>query len=135
MKDKLIMARKKESKKPNKRNNIEKEYGLLKIDGKYYYADSIDGKPVFRQISKTKVKKRLKLVDEIVEKLKDALDKEAVLRESLMKSFPFGEDIIEEELLKLHGMLHSKDRKYKPKTRKDHCVDMKVGNFVLPIVD
>ena len=128
------MARKKESQKPKKRDNIVVEYGLLKIDGKYYYKDSDDGKPILRTISKGKVMKRLKLVDEIVEKLKDALDKEAVLKESLMKSFPLGYDEFEEELLKLHGMLHSKDRKYKPKTRRGHCVDMKVGNMIIPIV-
>lgn len=129
------MVRKKETQKPKKRDNVEIEYGLLKIDGEYFYKDSIDGKPILRTISKSKVKKRLKLINEIVEKLKDALDKKAVLKESLMKSFPFGEDIIEEELLKLHGMLHSKDRKYKPKTRHHHCVDMKVGNMIIPIVE
>ncbi len=128
------MVRKKESQKPKKRDNVEVMYGLIKIDNKYYYKDSDDGKPILRIISKSKVEKRLKLVDEIVEKLKDALDKEAVLKESLMKSFPLGDDVIEEELLKLHGMLNSKDRKYKPKTRKHYCVDMKVGNMIIPIV-
>lgn len=129
------MARKKQEDKPKVNQQVEREHGLLKIDGKYYYSDQIDGKTVFREISKSKVKKRLKLVQEIVDKMKDALDKEAVLKETIMKHFPFGEDIIEEELMKLHGMLHSSDRKYKPKTRKHHCVDMKVGGMIIPIVD
>ena len=127
--------RKKEASKPKVNKDVKREYGLLVIDNKYYYGDMLDGKVVYREISKTKVQKRLKLVDEIVKKLKDSLDKEAVLKETLMKNFPLGDDTLEEELVKLLGMLNSKERKYKPKTRKHHCVDMKVGNMIIPIVD
>ena len=63
--------RKKESSKPKVNKNVRSEYGLLVIDNKYYYSDQIDGKTVFREISKTKVQKRLKLIDEIVDKLKE----------------------------------------------------------------
>ena len=127
--------RKKEDSKPKVNKDVRREYGLLVIDNKYYYGDMIDGKVVYREISKTKVQKRLKLVDEIVKKLKDSLDTEAVLKETLMKNFPMGDETLEEELVKLLGMLNSKERKYKPKTRKHYCVDMKVGNMIIPIVD
>lgn len=127
--------RKKETDKPKVNKGIKKEFGLLVVDGKYYYCDMIDGQAVFREISKAKVQKRLKLIDEIIDKLKNTLDKEAILKETLMKHFPMGEDIIDEELMKLLGMLNSKERKYKPKMRKHHCVDMKVGNMIIPIVD
>ncbi len=127
--------RKPESSKPKVKQGVKREYGLLVIDGKYYYGDLIDGGVVYREISKTKVNKRLKLVDEIVKKLKDSLDKEAVLREALMKNFPIGDNELEEELLKILAMLNSKDRKYKPQTRKHHCVDIKIGNMIIPIVD
>jgi len=127
--------RKKESSKPKVNKEVKREFGLLVIDNKYYYGDMIDGKIVYREISKAKVQKRLKLIDEIVKKLKDSLDREAVLKETLMKNFPMGDETIEEELLKLLGMLKSKERKYKPKTRVHHCVDMKVGGMIIPIVD
>ena len=127
--------RKKESSKPKVNKDVKREYGLLVIDNKYYYGDMIDGKVVYREISKAKVQKRLKLIDEIVKKLKDSLDKEAVLKETLMKNFPMGDETLEEELVKLLGMLNSKERKYKPKTRAHHCVDMKVGGIIIPIVD
>ena len=127
--------RKKESSKPKVNQSVKREYGLLVVDDKYYYGDMIDGKVVYREISKAKVKKRLKLVDEIVDKLKNSLDREAVLKETLMKNFPLGDDDLEEELMKLLGMLNSKERKYKPQTRKHHCVYMKVGNMIIPVVD
>ena len=66
--------------------------------------------------------------DKIANKLKSSLDREKILFESVMK-------LDEKELQTLHNVLFNSKKKVKPKTRADHCVDMKVGNFILPIVD
>jgi len=39
------------------------------------------------------------------------------------------------DIKKLYKNLFESKRKYKPKTREHHCVDMKIGNFILPIAD
>ncbi len=68
------------------------------------------------------------MAKEIAEKIKDSLDREKVIRESVMK-LPIS------ELESLHNTVFNTKRKAKAKTREHHCVDMKVGNFILPIVD
>ena len=65
---------------------------------------------------------------DIAKELKNSLDREKVLLESIMK-------LDETEIETLHNVVFNKKRKAKPKTREHHCVDMKIGNFVLPIVD
>ena len=116
-----------------KENNITKEWGYLKINGKYYQPQMLRGETIFKEIPEAKMKSNLKLINEIVEKLKDNLDKEAVLRESLMK---YSNDLEGEKWLReLHNALYNSKRKVKPKTREHHCVDMKVGNIIVPIVD
>ncbi len=107
---------------------IEKKYGHLVINGKYYEEKSKDGKPVFVKVGIQKIKKAEKMVGEIVDELKDSLDREKVLHESIMK-------IPMDDLEKLHNTVFNAKRKVKPKTREHHCVDMKVGNFILPIVE
>ena len=115
------------------KKEIKKEFGYLVIDGKYYKPKSMRGKNIFEEVSKTKVKRNLKLINEIVKKLKDSLDKEAVLRESLMK---YVDDEYGDKWLRdIHNALYNSKRKVKPKTREHHCVDMKVGNIIIPIVD
>jgi hypothetical protein len=118
-----------------KQSNIKSEFGYLLINGKYYKPEMLRGETIFREISKTKVLKNLKLIEEIIEKLKDNLDKKAILRESLMK---YSQDIGDEGekwLIALHNALYNSKRKVKPKTREHRCVDMKIGNIIVPIID
>lgn len=110
---------------------MESKYGYLVINGEFFEADSKDGKTIFKKINKREIKKLEKMSEKIAEHLKDALDKKKVLRESVMK-------MGSKEIETLHNMLFpkkgKKPRKYKAKTREDRCVDMKVGNFIIPIV-
>jgi len=127
------MEGKKSKKTKEKVPDIRHEFGYLIIDGKYYKSKMVRGKTIFEEVSTVTVKKSLKLVDEIVDKLKDSLDKEAVLRESLMR---YANDKDGNEMLRdIHNALYNVKRKVKPKTREHHCVDMKIGNIILPIVD
>ncbi len=110
------------------KNVIEKKYGFLMINEEYYEETHKDGKPIFKKISKKRIKNAEKMAAEIAEKIKDSLDREKVIRESIMKlEIP--------ELESLHNTVFNAKRKVKAKTREHHCVDMKVGNFILPIVD
>jgi len=108
--------------------DVTTKHGYIVINGDYYEAKRQDGEQIFKKVPKKKVEKRLKFVNEMVKKLKDSLDKEAILRESLMK-------IADNDLETLYGILNNPTKKYKPKTREHRCVDMKIGNFILPIVD
>ena len=74
------------------------------------------------------MKKKIDIAKEITEKLKNSLDKEAVLMEALTKL-----DIA--YLENLHNALYNSKRKVKPKTRMHHCVDMKIGKMIVPIID
>lgn len=107
---------------------IEKRYGYLVIDDNFYKVDTRDGQPVFKRVSKAKINRKLKKSEKLAEKLKEDLDKKVVLTETLM-------NLSEKDLDKLYRMVFKSKRKYKPRTRKDHCVDLKVGNFILPIVE
>ena len=104
---------------------FDKEYGYLKAKGKYYQMTQKDGKFAFREDKEAKNK--ISKAKEIAKKLKDSLDREAVLMESIML-------LENKDFEVLYKMLKS-GRKYKPKTRKHYCVDMKVGKFVLPLID
>lgn len=110
------------------KHEIEQKYGYLIVDGEYYKDRSRDGKPGFKLVSKKEVTKAEKMSKEIAEKLKDSLDREKVIREAIMK-LPIS------ELEVLHNTVFNEKRKVNAKTREHHCVDMKVGNFILPIVD
>ena len=110
------------------KHNFERKYGLLIIDGEYYEETHQDGKPIFKPVSKIRIKKAEKMATQIAEKIKDSLDREKVIRESVMKL-----DLT--ELEKLHNTVFNEKRKAKAKTREHYCVDMKIGNFILPIVD
>lgn len=111
-----------------KKSELTKEYGFLKVGGKYYKFN--DGKDYtsYVEVSKIEVKKKISLAKEITEKLKNSLDKEAVLMESLTK---LPTDYLEQ----IHNSLYNSKRTIKPKTRAHHCVDMKVGKLIVPIVD
>ena len=108
---------------------VDKKYGYLIVDGKYFRG-SLDksGRAMWKETTKTKVNKMEKKAKDIAKELKNSLDREKVLLESIMK-------LDETEIDTLHNVVFNKKRKVKPKTREHHCVDMKVGNFVLPIVD
>ena len=108
---------------------VEYKHGIMKIDGKYYKPDmSSDGKGIFVEIPEKEYTEKMDLAKKITEKLKDNLDREKILMEALMK-------VPMKDLKKLDGIIHNPKRKYIPRTRENHCVDMKIGAFILPIVD
>ncbi len=109
----------------NETITFEREFGYIKIKGKYYEPEEKDGKISFKEIENAKG--RIKKGKEMAKILEYALDKEAVLTESIMK-------LENKDFDMLYKSLKS-GRKYKAKTREHHCVDMKIGNFVLPIVN
>lgn len=117
------------TKKKTIKEKIVMEYGYLKIGDKYYEAETIKeyGRPGYILVDNKKVEKRLQLYKEIAEKLKNSLDAEAVIMEALGK---IGDD---EYIERLHNALYNEKRKIKPKTRRHHCVDLKVGKMILPI--
>jgi len=96
-------------------------------EGKYYKPSHIDGRFCFVEVPKKEVNKMMKQADKLAEHLKDNLDKIKVLKEALLHMTP-------EDLDKLYKMIFKSKRKYKPRTREGHCVDMKVGNFIIPLV-
>jgi len=100
---------------------------LLKINKEYYKVSYKDGRPYLEKVKKKDVERKLKLVGEMTDKLKDSLNQEIVMKEALGK-------MRLKELEKLNKMIIS-GKRYKPKTREHHCADMKVGNFIIPIVD
>lgn len=104
---------------------FEKEFEYLKYKGAYYEGKMVDGKLVFIK-SKT-ARERIAKANEMARLLEDHLDKSAILTEAIMK-------LEDKPFDALYKTLKGK-RKYKPVTRKHHCVDMKIGNFVLPIVE
>lgn len=106
--------------------DIKVEHGLLKIDKQYYKVDYKDGREVLIKVNKKEIDKKTKIVKELAHKLKDNLDREIVMREALQQ-------LSSKELQKLDKLIKSK-RQYNPKTREGYCADMKIGNFVIPIV-
>lgn len=106
---------------------LEKKYNYIIADGNYYVFTSKNGRPILKRINKKLVKAQESLAKELAKKLKDGLDREAVLTEIFMTKYEM------KDLTKLAESVLKK--KYKPKTRRHHCVDMKVGNHIIPIVD
>lgn len=98
------------------KSEITKEYGYLKLNGKYYEFNEKADHTSYIEVKKEKVEKKIEFVKEIVEKLKEDLDKKAVLIESLIK---LPQDYLEQ----LHNALYNSKRKIKPKTRRHYCVD------------
>ena len=109
--------------------SIEKRYGYIYIDGDYYEGTTKDGKPVFKKQPRKKVEERIKMAKDIAVAIQDSLDPVAVLTESIMR-FEEKKDIDH-----LHNIVFNSKKKFKAKTRTHHCVDMKVGNFIIPVVD
>lgn len=105
-----------------------RKYGFLFMDGKYYqmvYAG--DNHAGFTLVNKETYDAHVNKMREIVDKLRDSLDRDAVLMEALSKAD-------DSELDRLHKKLYSK-KKPTIKTREHHCVDMKIGGLTLPIVE
>ena len=112
-----------------KKSEITKEYGYLKVNGKYYeFDEKSPERTSYKEVDNKKVKAKIEICKEITEKLKESLNKEDVLMESLTK-------LPQAYLEQLHNALYNSKRKIKPKTRRHHCVDMKVGKLVIPIID
>jgi hypothetical protein len=107
---------------------IERRYGLLVIDGHYYAPDQIEGKPVFIKIYTKEVDKKKELVQELIPHLIAKLDGKAILEEAMMK-LPLT------ELSHMKGMLTGMNEKPKVKTRRHHCVDLLVGDSIIPIIN
>ena len=105
----------------------EYKYGYLVIDGIYYETKMKDGKTTLKKVPDKRLEKEIKTAEEIVVKLEKHADVNAILMEAIMQ-------LENKEREKLHNMLHNSKKRYVPKTRKDHCVDMKIGNFILPII-
>lgn len=118
----------KDKKKDNKKKAvITREYEFLKVDGKYFRPVREGEALKYVEATETEFNNRVKLLKNIATKLKDSLDREAVLTEALSK--------LEDEYLEtIWGALTNPARKPKVTTRKHHCVDMKIGKLVVPIV-
>lgn len=112
----------------NKPETLKKHYGYLIVGDKYYKLNMEGSETIFKEVKKSEVKKKIKLMKELSKKLKDSLDSEAVMMEALSR-------LEIEELIPIHDKIFNEKKKTKPKTRKHHCVDMVVGDFVIPIVD
>lgn len=105
------------------------KYGYMVFNGEYYEFDTKDGKPILIKKDKKDIEESIKICKQIAKKLKEVLDGEVLLTEILMTK------IDKKGLQKLHNQLFKSKRKYKPKLREHFCVDMKIGNFILPLSD
>ena len=103
------------------------KYNYVVIDEIFYEADMKDGKTILVPVPKKRLEKEIKIGEEIVEKLKDETDVKVILMEAIMQ-------LSDKEREKLHNLLYKAKKTYKIKTREDHCVDLKIGNYVLPII-
>ena len=115
--------------KPEGIFGAEKVFEYYKCNGRYYEQSAKDGKPTFIEVSKKKVDEQLKMAKELAKHLKDSLDAEKVLIEVFMTKYD------KQTLDKLYKTVFKSKKKYKPKTREGYCVDMKVGNHIIPIID
>ncbi len=107
---------------------LEGKWGMFIVNGKYYQLSSTDGAPVFKQVSTKEVKSREKMARELATKLKDGVDAEKILVESFMVNFS------EKDLKGVYKAVFKGKRKLKTQTREHRCVDLKVGNFIVPII-
>ncbi len=108
---------------------IERVFEYFKFKGKYYKPSSSDGKLSFVEMTKKEFDDQLKMAKDLAKHLKNNLDAEKVLVEIFMTRYE------KKSLEKLYNYTINTKRKYKAKTREGHCVDMKVGNHIVPIVD
>jgi len=114
---------------PKELFNAENYFQFFKVKNRYYKSSSKDGKTTFVLVSKKDVEEQLSMSNKLAEKLKDNLDANKVLVEVFMTRYS------KTELDKLYKYVFKSKKKYKAKTREGHCVDMKVGNAIIPLVD
>ena len=100
----------------------------MKVDGRYFKPVHEVERINYVEVKKEEFENRVKLLKKIAEKLKDSLDKEAVLIEALSK-------LDDEYLERIWGSLNNPIKKIKPRTRKHYCVDMRVGKITIPIIN
>ena len=115
-------------KKKIESDDIRKHYGYLVVDGEYFKLDTSGSETTFNKVNSSEVKKKIKLMEELAKKLKESLDGEAVMMEALGR-------LEIEELEPIHDKVFNIKKKVKPVTRRHHCVDMKIGEYIIPIVD
>ncbi|KKK94482.1 hypothetical protein LCGC14_2682430 [marine sediment metagenome] len=90
---------------------------------------SMDDRKTFEMYVKNAIgEERWEKLKELAERLKENLDGEAVMIEALSK-------LDDGALEQIHNVVFNIKRKTKVKTRKHYCVDMKVGRYIIPIVD
>ena len=106
-----------------------KIFDYLEVKGKYYEFSSRDGATVLISVTKKKVFEQIKLAKKLAKALKSNLDAEKVLTEVFMTKYDM------KNLEKLDKLVFNKNKKYKAKTRDGHCVDMKIGNHIIPLID
>jgi len=110
-----------------KKSEITREYEYLKVDGRYFKPNRQGEKLLYVEVKPEEFEKRMNLVKVIADKMKNHLDKEAVLLEALSR-------LDDEYLENILGKLNSPRKKVTITTRKHHCVDMRVGGYTVPIV-
>ena len=110
-----------------KKSEITREYEFLKVDNRYFKPVPDGEKLQYIEVNKKEFEGKVALVKKIANKLKDSLDREAVLGEALSK-------LDNEYLEQIWGSLNS-PTKHKVRTRRHHCVDMKVGRLIIPLIN
>jgi len=115
--------------KPEEIFNGKKVFEYYEVKGKYYEYSSKDGQLVLVEVNKKIVEEHIKKAKELVKKLKDSLDAEKVLMEIFMSKYD------KKHLDELYKTVFKSKVKYKPKTRGEHCVDIKIGNHIIPIIE
>ena len=123
------MVTKKKTYNPAEIFGGEKIFDYFKVKNKYYESDSKDGQIVLVEVSKKIVDGQIKMAKELAKNLKGSLDAEKVLTEVFMTRYD------KKHLDELYKTVFKSKKKYKPKTRSEHCVDMKVGNHIIPLID
>ncbi len=118
----------KQKEKKSENKEIIRHYGYLVIDGEYFKLDLSGKETTFKKVKPSEFKKKLKLMEDLSKKLKESLDGEAVMMEALSR-------LEIEELEPIHNKVFNIKKKVKPITRSHHCVDMKIGEHIIPIVD
>lgn len=94
------------------------------VDGQHYCVEeSEDGKK--HTMIKIDIKEYDKKIKEIAEKLIEAVDKNMLMTDVLVS-------MTKKDMYELHDKLFKSKRKPKPKMQPG-CVEMKVGNTVIPI--
>ncbi len=108
--------------------DIKKHYGYLVVDGEYFKLDTSGKETIFKKVKLSEFKKKIKLMEDLAKKLKESLDGELVMMEALGR-------LEIEELEPIHNEVFNIKKKVKVVTRKHHCVDMKIGEHIISIVD